>query len=196
MARTGIGLVLVMAATMWVLEVVDLATGHALDAWGIVPRTVDGLIGIGAAPFLHFGFGHLALNTVGFVVLGSLIALGGAVRVATVTALAAVISGLGVWLLSPSTTVTAGASGVVFGYAAYLIVRGIVSRRVAELALGVAVVVVFGGSLLVGLLPQAGISWLGHLFGALGGALAARLLHRRDVARPQGRAARSPTIDR
>lgn len=183
MARTGIGLVLAMAVAMWTLEIVDLATGHALDGMGIVPRTVDGLVGVVAAPFLHFGFGHLALNTVGFVVLGSLVALGGAVRVATVTAFAAVLSGLGVWLLSPSSSVTAGASGVVFGYAAYLIVRGIVSRRVGQLAIGVAVVVVFGGGLLVGLLPQAGISWQGHLFGALGGALAARLLHQRDVAR-------------
>lgn len=183
MARTGIGLVLAMAVAMWTLEIIDLATGHALDGMGIVPRTVDGLVGVVAAPFLHFGFGHLALNTVGFVVLGSLVALGGALRVATVTALAAVLSGLGVWLLSPSSSVTAGASGVVFGYAAYLIVRGIVSRRVGQLAIGVAVVVVFGGGLLVGLLPQAGISWQGHLFGALGGALAARLLHQRDVAR-------------
>lgn len=183
MARTGIGLVLAMAVAMWALEIIDLATGHALDGMGIVPRTVDGLVGVVAAPFLHFGFGHLALNTVGFVVLGSLVALGGVVRVATVTALAAVLSGLGVWLLSPSSSVTAGASGVVFGYAAYLIVRGIVSRRVGQLAIGVAVVVVFGGGLLVGLLPQAGISWQGHLFGALGGALAARLLHQRDVAR-------------
>lgn len=181
MAMSGGRLVLMMAAAMWVLEIVDVVTGHALDAFGILPRTLAGLAGIIVAPFLHFGFGHLALNTVGFVALGLLIAVGGALRVVTVTAVTAAVSGAGVWLLSPSQSVTAGASGVVFGYAAYLIVRGLVSRRVGQLGLGAAVIAVFGGGLLAGLLPAAGISWQGHMFGALGGALAARLLHRRNV---------------
>lgn len=180
MARSGVRLVFLMAAAMWVLEIVDLATGHALDAFGILPRTIAGLAGIVVAPFLHFGFGHLALNTVGFVALGLLIAIGGALRVVAVTAITAAVSGAGVWLLSPSQSVTAGASGVVFGYAAYLIIRGLVSRRVGQLVLGAVVIAVFGGGLLASLLPAAGISWQGHLFGALGGVLAARLLHRHD----------------
>lgn len=182
MTRPGVVLVLGMAALMWVLEVVDLLTHHALDAIGIVPRTAVGLIGVVVAPFLHFGFGHLAANTVPFVVLGVVVAAGGAARVLTVTALAALVSGLGVWLLSPSASVTAGASGVVFGYAAYLIVRGAMSRRVGQLLVGLAVVGVFGTGLLAGLLPHSGVSWLGHALGAIGGVLAARLLQRRPGA--------------
>lgn len=182
MARPGIRLVVVMVAAMWLLEAVDVVTPRSLDGFGIVPRTASGLVGIAVAPFLHAGFGHLAMNTVGFVALGVLIALGGgAMRVVAVTATAAMVSGAAVWLLSPSPSVTVGASGVVFGYAAYLIVRGVVSRRVGQLALGAVVIAVFGGGLLAGLVPTAGISWLGHMFGALGGVLAAYLLDQRDA---------------
>lgn len=182
MARPGIRLVVVMVAAMWLLEAVDVVTPRSLDGFGIVPRTASGLVGIAVAPFLHAGFGHLAMNTVGFVALGVLIALGGgAMRVVAVTATAAMVSGAAVWLLSPSRSVTVGASGVVFGYAAYLIVRGVVSRRVGQLALGAVVIAVFGGGLLAGLVPTAGISWLGHMFGAVGGVLAAYLLDQRDA---------------
>lgn len=163
---------------MWVLEVADLLTGHALDAVGILPRTATGLVGIAVAPFLHFGFGHLLANTVPFVVLGLLIAVGGAGRVLSVTIITALASGVGVWLLAPSASITAGASGVVFGFAAYLIVRGVLSRHPRQLAITVVVLVGFGSVLLAGLMPRAGVSWLGHLFGAVGGVLAARLLTR------------------
>ncbi len=182
MARSGVLLVLGMAALMWALEIIDLLTGHALDAFGILPRTLAGLVGVGAAPFLHFGFGHLAVNTVPFITLGLIIAVSGAARVLTVTAITAAASGLGVWLLAPPRSLTVGASGIVFGYAAYLIVRGLVSRRIGQLAVGALIIAVFGTGLLVGLVPRAGVSWLGHLFGALGGAAAARLLHDRRPA--------------
>jgi len=178
----GLRLVAVMIAVMWVLEVVDLLTGHPLDRLGIEPRDADGLVGVLVAPFLHFGFGHLVANTVPFAVLGGVIALGGALRVLAVTVVTALVSGIGVWLIAPEFSVTAGASGLVFGYAAYLVARGVVARDLLNLAVGAVVVAVFGAGLLAGLLPQTGISWQGHLFGAVGGVLAARLLHGR---RPQ-----------
>jgi membrane associated rhomboid family serine protease len=180
----GVRLVLGMVALMWVLEVVDFLTGHPLDAFGIQPRDADGLIGVATAPFLHFGFGHLLANTVPFVVMGVVIALGGTLRLLAVTVIAALVSGLGVWLVAPATSVTAGASGVVFGYATYLVTRGVLARNPLQLAVGVVVVAVLGTGLLSGILPQAGISWQGHLFGAAGGVLAARLLHRRRRPTP------------
>ncbi len=70
-----------------------------------------------------------------------------------------------------------------FGYATYLIARGIFKRRAAELAIGVAVAVIWGGALLGGLEPRRGISWQGHLFGAIGGVVAARVLGRPRPAR-------------
>jgi membrane associated rhomboid family serine protease len=169
-------LVVAMVALMWITEVVDVVAGGRLDQYGIHPRDVDGLPEIASAPFLHAGFGHLASNTIPFAIMGAAIALGGLARVAAVTAVVAVVSGLGTWLVAPANTVTLGASGLVFGYAAYLIARGFLSRRIAELAVGAVVVAVWGFALLQGLLPQERISWQAHLFGAVGGVIAASLL--------------------
>jgi membrane associated rhomboid family serine protease len=180
--RGGVILVAAMATVMWVSEVLDAFVGR-LDALGIEPRSADGLWGVVLAPFLHAGFGHLAANTAPFLVMGVLIALSGLRRVLAVTAIVAVVSGLGTWLVAPSATVHIGASGVVFGYAAYLVSRGLFDRRFVYLLTGVVVAFVYGTTLLFGLLPQEGISWQGHLFGALGGLLAARLLARRRTGR-------------
>src|SRR5207245_11492798 len=128
------------------------------------------------SPFLLASFGPLIANSIPFVLLGLAIALASAMRVVAVTAIVALASGVGTWLTAPAGSVTLGASGVVFGYATYLISRGMFNRRIGELALGVAVAVLFGGALLWGLLPHSGISWQAHLFGGLGGVLAAQLL--------------------
>lgn len=183
-------LVLVMIAVMWIAEVVDIVAGHRLDQYGIHPRDVDGLPEIVSAPFLHVGFGHLISNTVPFALMGAAIALGGLARVAIVTIIVAVVSGLGTWLIAPPNTVHLGASGLVFGYAAYLVSRGLLSKRFTELAVGAVVVAVWGFGLLQGLLPQERISWQAHLFGAVGGVLAAFALARRaEQQHPQLRRA-------
>lgn len=168
-----------LIAVMWMSEIVDVAAGHRLDAYGIEPRDGDGLSGIALAPFLHAGFGHLISNTVPLAVMGFAIAFAGAVRVLAVTAIVALVSGLGTWLIAPAGTVHIGASGVVFGYATYLLSRGVFNRNLTELAIAAIVAVVWGGALLGGLLPEEeGISWQGHLFGAVGGVVAARMLAR------------------
>jgi membrane associated rhomboid family serine protease len=177
----GIVVVATLAALMWVVEVADQLADGRLDANGIAPREVDGLDGVVWAPFLHGGFDHLIGNTIPFLVLGFAIALGGAARVAAVTVIVALVGGLGTWLIAPSNTIHIGASGLVFGFAAYLVARGFFSRSMGQIALGVAVVAVWGTTLLQGLVPEDGVSWQGHLFGALGGVIAAQLLHGRDV---------------
>jgi len=174
----GFRVVVAMAALMWVSEIVDSLADHRLDRYGIEPRDGDGLIGVVAAPFLHAGFGHLVSNTVPFVLMGLAIAFSGAARVVVVTLVVALISGFGTWLVAPEHTLHVGASGVVFGYATYLLSRGLFNRDVLELAVGFLVGAVWGTALVGGLLPQDGISWQGHLFGAIGGAGAARLLAR------------------
>ncbi len=179
----GLVFVGVMVATMWVVEAVDAAVNGSLDRQGIVPRASGGLDGVVFAPFLHGSWSHLIGNTVPFLVLGALIALSGLARVALVTAIVAVVGGLGVWLLGPANTVHIGASGLVFGYAGYLVARGIFSRSLLHLATGALVAAVWGTTLLSGLVPQDGISWQGHLFGALGGIVAARVLAPRPAER-------------
>ena len=170
----GFVLVAAMAAVMWVVEIADQVADGRLDAYGIEPRDVDGLDGVVFAPFLHAGWDHLIGNTIPFLLLGFAIALGGVARVAAVTVIVALVGGLGTWLVAPANTVHIGASGIVFGYAAYLVARGIYSRSVAQIGLGVIVLAVWGTTLLRGLVPEDGISWQGHLFGAIGGVLAAR----------------------
>ena len=178
----GFIVVFALVLIMWVSEAVDAVAGHRLDGYGIEPRDPDGLSGIIAAPFLHGGFGHLISNSVPFLAMGFVIAFKGAVRVAAVTTIVALVSGLGTWLVAPSNTVHIGASGLVFGYATYLLSRGFFDRDVLGLAIGLVVGLVWGTALLGGLLPEEGISWQGHLFGAIGGVVAARVLARR---RPQ-----------
>jgi membrane associated rhomboid family serine protease len=178
----GVQVVLALLAAMWVLEVVDVALDHRLDQYGIEPRDPDGLVGVVAAPFLHADFGHLIANTIPFVALGIIIGLQGVARVLAVTGIVLVVSGLGTWLVAPDNSIHIGASGIVFGYASYLLARGIFNRDLIEIAIGLGVAAIWGTALLGGLLPQDGVSWQGHFFGAVGGVLAAWML-RRDAAR-------------
>ena len=177
---SGAIFVAAMAAIMWVVEAADQVADGRLDRFGIEPRDLDGLDGVVFAPFLHGGWDHLIGNTIPFVLLGLAIAIGGLARVATVTVIVALVGGLGTWLIAPANTIHIGASGIVFGYAAYLVARGVYSRSMMQIGLGLLVLAVWGTTLLRGLVPEDGISWQGHLFGALGGVLAARLLHGRD----------------
>ncbi len=181
----GLALVLAMVAVMWVVEVVDLAAGD-LDSAGIAPRDPGGLLGIVLAPFLHGGFGHLIGNTIPFAVLGAVIALGGVARVAAVVGIVGLVGGLGVWLLGPAGSIHVGASGLVFGFATYLVARAAFSRRLAHLAIALLVLAVYGTTLLIGFVPTPGVSWEGHLFGAIGGVVAARVLAVRERGRPTG----------
>ena len=180
----GLALLAAMVALMWITEVVDQIGLADLDRYGIHPRDEDGLAEILSAPFLHVGFGHLISNTLPFVVMGVVIALGGLARVALVTLIVALVSGVGTWLVAASNSVHLGASGIVFGYASYLVSRGLLSRSLTELAVGAIVVVVWGVGLAQGLLPQERISWQAHLFGAIGGVVAASVLAGRREAKP------------
>jgi membrane associated rhomboid family serine protease len=190
--KQGVLLVAGMLTLMWVVEIIDSIDHQRLDRFGIEPRHLEGLRGVIAAPFLHASFSHLFANTIPFLVLGAGIALSGALRVAAVTAIVALVGGLGTWLVAPSNSVHIGASGLVFGFAAYLITRGIFSRSWLHLGAAVLVGAIYGSTLAGGLIPQDGISWQGHLFGGLGGVIAGRLLDTREPRTPRPRTARDP----
>ncbi|WP_438010063.1 rhomboid family intramembrane serine protease [Sorangium sp. So ce321] len=164
-------------ALLWSIEILDAVVFRgSLDALGIRPRTVPGLVGIALAPLLHGGFAHLAANTLPFVGLGWLIMLRKKRDLLLVTLVAALVGGLGVWLLGAPSSVHIGASGVIFGYFGFLLLRGWFERSALSIALSLVVGLVYGG-MIWGVLPtRLGISWEGHLFGFLGGVLAARLL--------------------
>ncbi|WP_137293679.1 rhomboid family intramembrane serine protease [Nocardioides dongxiaopingii] len=169
-------------ALLWLVEVVDALADHRLDRYGVRPRSDEGLVGILLAPLLHGGWLHLEANTLPVLVLLFLVLATGVARGLQATAVIWVVGGLGVWLVAPSGTVHLGASVLIFGWLVHLVLRGVVSRRAREILLGVVLLVAYG-SVLVGVLPgEPGVSWQGHLFGALGGALAAFLLAERERA--------------
>ncbi|SDE12614.1 rhomboid family intramembrane serine protease [Rhodococcus tukisamuensis] len=161
---------------LYLLEFVDMLMRGRLDSVGVEPRTLDGLWGIVFAPVLHAGWGHLVANTIPLLVLGFLVLLSGIGRGLAATGIIWVVGGLGQWLFGGANSIHLGASVLVFGWLAYLIARGLFTRHLGQLALGLVVLVVYGG-LLWGVFPGVnGMSWQGHLFGALGGVLAAWVL--------------------
>lgn len=179
-ARAAAKLMVGWVALLWLLEVVDVASGHALDGLGITPRTPSELVDVVPAAFIHFGFAHVAANSVPLLVMGFLAALGGLRRFAAVCALIIVADGLGVWLIAPAHSNTAGASGLIFGLFGYLVVSGVVERRPLGVLAGVLVGAVWGSSIVMGLAPtQTGVSWQGHLLGLMAGVAAAFLLRRK-----------------
>jgi len=176
--------ILSFTAVLWVVEFYDQLTGERLDQDGIVPRSVDGLEGILWAPLLHGGWAHLIANTLPFVIFGFLVLANGVGRFVFVTAVIWVLAGLGVWFTAPDGSVTVGMSGVIFGWLTYLLVRGFFARSGGQIVLALVVFFLWGG-ILLGVLPgQEGVSWQGHLFGALAGVLAAWLVARRSRPAP------------
>ncbi|HEY1592159.1 MAG TPA: rhomboid family intramembrane serine protease [Solirubrobacteraceae bacterium] len=179
------GLVLLggMVLLMWVLEIVNTIDSNGLDNDGIWARNFGHLWGILTAPFLHVSFQHLIANTIPLVFMGVIIALHGAKRLALVTVIVILVGGIGTWLIAPSHSITVGASGLVFGYATYLLIRGVFDRSVLEVFVGIVVGVIWGGALISSIVPHYGVSWQGHVCGAIGGVVAAYVL-RRDRPAP------------
>lgn len=169
-------------ATMWALEIADLALGGALNAYGIAPHHIIGLRGILFAPFLHGGLGHLIANTIPFIVLGWFVMLQETRDFFVVSAITMLVSGLGTWVFGSPNSVHIGASGLIFGYLGFLLARGYFERNFPSILLSITVGILYG-STIWGVLPtRPGISWQGHLFGFIGGVIAARLLARKKLS--------------
>ncbi len=173
------GIVLVM----WLVEAVNSLDSGGLDGDGIRARNLSRFWGILTSPFIHASFQHLLDNTIPLAFLGVIIALHGARRLLLITGFIVVIGGLGTWLIAPAHTSTIGASGVVYGYAAYLMARGFFDRKIWELAVGMLVALVWGAALIASIVPHTRISWQDHLFGALAGVIVAWRLSRSDHRR-------------
>ncbi len=173
-------------AVIWLAELVDLFfLRGSLDYLGIRPRDLGWLWGIVLAPFLHGGMPHLIANTVPLLMLGWLVGVRRRVDFFLVTAVVTLLGGLGVWLLARPGTIHLGASGVVFGYLGYLLLRAWFERSAAAMLIALIAGFLYGGALW-GLLPtQPGISWEGHLFGFAGGATTARFVGQRRLVTSQ-----------
>ncbi|MGZ8180074.1 rhomboid family intramembrane serine protease [Williamsia sp. SKLECPSW1] len=178
--RSAVVMAVVIGA-LYAIEAVDAATNNRLDDDGIHPRDADRWWGVLTSPFLHAGFDHLTSNAVPAAVLGFLLLL--ARRFVVTTLVVWAFSGIGVFLFGPSNAVTIGASGIIFGWLTFLLVRGLFNRSPAQIGIGLLLLVVYG-SVLWGVVPgQPQISWQAHLFGAIGGVVAAWALAGRDRRR-------------
>lgn len=175
---SGVAIIAGLVVLMWAIEAVDsVVLGDRLQSrLGILPRRTFGLDGIAFAPLLHADLAHLISNSLPFAVLGGLVMLRGIRRWLAVTLLVMAIGGGLTWLLAGSGN-HIGASGVVFGYLGYLVAAAYFERKWRSALVAIVAVMLYGGAI-VGVIPQAGISWEGHLFGTIGGVLAARMLTR------------------
>jgi membrane associated rhomboid family serine protease len=170
----------IILAVLWSIELLNGVTYHALSTqWGLIPRTREGAPGIVLHPLLHANTAHLLANTLGLLVLGGVVMLRDARDFWTTTLLGALVGGIGGWIFArPSIHV--GASGVIFAYLGYLLTTGFFDRRISSVLISITAALLWG-SLLFGLSPfQARVSWELHLFGFIGGIVAASL-------RPNGR---------
>ena len=176
-----------MVGVMAAVDVCNVLDGYRLDNAGIEARSPAWLWSIFTSPFVHDGVAHFVANAIPLVVLGSLVAMLGVRRFALVTAVVVVVGGLGVWLTASGGKPTVGASGVVLGYASFLIVRGVFFSSIAEAAAAALVCAIWGGALLQSVVPRSGVSWQAHVWGAVGGLLAEWWIRRASTS-PRGSA--------
>ncbi len=182
--------ILIFVGSLWAIYFLDLVLPGDWTAWGVVPRTVGGLVGIVASPFLHGSFGHLISNTVPIIVLLFLLQGSRSETWSTVVEIA-LAGGTLLWLLGRNGTPTepivhVGASGLIYGLIAFLIVAGIREKRIASMLAAGAVAVLYGTTLLSGVLPTVtgNVSWDVHLTGALAGAAIAYFTLGEDESSP------------
>ena len=168
-----------------VVEVVNGLIDHSLNAYGLVPRTSMGLIGIPFSPFLHGSYLHVQSNAVGLLAMGTLAVIRSGSRFPWVCLIIILAGGLGLWVIGRSAT-HVGASGLVFGLFGYLLVKGLLDRSILSILVAIVVAGVFGWAMLSGLLPtNEYVSWEGHACGLAAGVLAAIITHeRRTPHRP------------
>lgn len=185
--RVGGATIISFVAVLYLVELFDQLSGRQLDRNGIRPLEADGLWGIVFAPLLHANWQHLMANTGPALVLGFLVTLTGLSRFVWATAIVWIVGGLGTWLIgnlgsSCGETDHIGASGLIFGWLTFLLLFGFFIRSAWQILTGIVVLICYGG-ILWGALPVfsiypvcGGVSWQGHLCGALAGVLAAYLL--------------------
>ncbi|WP_432396280.1 rhomboid family intramembrane serine protease [Pseudarthrobacter sp. L19] len=184
-ARQGLAVVGSFVAFLYAVEFVNTLMLHSLNrVFGLRPRTPEGLVDILTFPLLHASLAHLFSNTLPLIIFGFLVFLSGLRVFLTAMAASWLGSGLTVWLIG-GYNITVGASGLVFGLFAFLLVRGFLNRHWGQILLSVVLFLAYGG-ILFGVLPTVAgyVSWQAHLGGAAGGLVAALLLRRRTPSAP------------
>ncbi|MGX4689824.1 rhomboid family intramembrane serine protease [Streptomyces sp. JNUCC 63] len=165
---------------VWLVQLANYAGSYALSRdYGVMSGDFGTLPGILTAPFLHWSWAHIESNSGPLFVFGFLAAYRGVVRFLGLSLLVAVTSGLTVWFLERGGVETVGASGLIFGYFGYVVVRGLFDRHLIDTLIGIVMAASFAYMLTVAVPGTPGVSWLGHLGGLIGGLVGAWLFRDR-----------------
>jgi len=190
-ARKALFVMVGFLALLWIIQIANVADHYGLvTEFGIKSRSVPGLPDIFTAPFIHLSWTHIEANSGPLFIFGFLAAYRGVVRFFGLTLLVIVTSGFAAWLTAPTNSVGVGASGVVFGYLGYILVRGLFDRHLIDLIIGAVMALCFAYQFTV-LLPHAGIGWQDHVGGLVGGVIGGWVF--RDRARVRARKAARPS---
>jgi membrane associated rhomboid family serine protease len=181
-ARKALFVMVGVLAILWIVQIANFADGYRLTvSYGIRPRSPGSLPDILTAPFLHFSWEHIEGNSGPLFIFGFLAAYRGVRKFAGVTVLVILTSGLAAWFTESAGSVGAGASGVVFGYFGYIMVRGLFDRHAIDVLIGAVMALCFAYQFTV-LLPARGIGWQAHIGGLAGGVLAGWVFRDRRTA--------------
>ncbi|MGB3547867.1 MAG: rhomboid family intramembrane serine protease [Saprospiraceae bacterium] len=160
------------AAIIWAVFLVEQVVGSFAFDYGLYPREIVGIRGIFTSPLLHGSWGHILSNTPPLIALSGLLFYFYPRTGLRIYFFIYLFTGLGVWLFGRS-VYHIGASGVIYGLAAFLGLAGFFRRDFRAIIISLIVVFLYGG-MVAGLFPgQPGISWESHLIGALIGGIAA-----------------------
>jgi membrane associated rhomboid family serine protease len=167
--------IIAFLAVLVAVQLVNTFTGNSLVSHGLVPRTLSGLQGLIFAPFLHGSVRHLLSNLLPLAVLSWLVMSEGLERYFRVAILVALIGGLLVWCFGRQ-YVHVGASGLIFGLWTYVLARAWYQRSILSVLIAMFAVVSYSG-LVFGFIPVPGVSFEGHIAGAVAGGVIAWIMH-------------------
>ena len=174
----------VLVLIMWIVKLYEINSGYGLYRHGLLPHSIENLHGIIFYPFIHGDLEHLYSNTVPFLILGAGIVFFYGKIALRVFLLIFFLSGIGLWI-GGRETFHIGASGLVYGMASFLFFSGVFRKDVRLMAISLIVTFLYG-SMVWGVFPIVqGISWEGHLFGALAGLVAAFGFRKEGPQRPK-----------
>lgn len=161
-----------VVALIWIVYAFDRVFSLDLYRYGVLPRAIKGLWGILISPFVHGDFNHLVSNSTPILVLGWLLVYFYPKAAWRVVVACWAMGGLWVWTTARD-SYHIGASGIIYGLAAFLFFSGVFRKRIALMAVSLIVVFLYGG-MIWGVLPlRVGVSWESHLFGGIAGVLMA-----------------------
>ncbi|GAB3466003.1 rhomboid family intramembrane serine protease [Actinophytocola sediminis] len=187
-------LMVAILALLWLVELFNVISDRWLTTLGgIRARDPASLVDIVFSPFVHGNLEHLAGNALPLFSLGFIAAVPDLRRFLRMNLIVIVVGGLGIWLFSPANSISVGASGLVFGYFGYLLLRGIVDRRPVDVVVSIGVALAYGYLMWHSIgFGVTNISWQGHLSGLVGGMLAAILLRRGRAPRASAKPSTQP----